>query len=395
MDNTKIAEIFRNMAKLLEIKGDNPFKIRAYFNAADIIESLNEDAGVLIKESRLTQIKGIGKDLAEKAAQILKSGSFKEYQQLKKEIPKGVVEMLDIPGLGPKTVRLIYEKLKVKDIDTLEKAVLSGRLRQAGRIKEKTEENILKGIRLLKEGKGRQFLYYALGVAEDIVSYLRKMPGVKEIEIAGSLRRRKKTVKDIDILVVGPQKVMDYFSACPLVKEVIVKGPLKTSVRLNNNMQVDLRLVKREEFGAALLYFTGSKEFNIALRGLAQKKGYKINEYGLFEVKSKAKKKTAGKTEKGIFSRLNLEFIPAVLRENRGEIAAAAKGAIPELINLQDIKGDFHIHSNYSDGSNSLEEIARAGREKGYEYMGICDHSQSLKVASGLSVEKLKEKIRK
>lgn len=383
------------MAKLLEIKGDNPFKIRAYFNAAETVESLPEDIVLAYKENRLIQIKGIGKDLVSKISEIIKEGDFKEHRQLKKQLPEGVVEMLDIPGLGPKTVKLIYEKLGIKDIDTLEKAALSGRLRQAGRIKEKTEKNILNGIELIKEGRNRRLLYYALDIAKDIVEYLKKKGGVKKIEIAGSLRRRRKSVKDIDILVYGGGAVMEHFVNYPQAKEVIARGRTKASILLKNNMQADLRLVEANEFGSALLYFTGSKKFNISLRTLARRKGFKINEYGLFKDKGKEEERVAGKTEKEIFSRLGLIYIPPVLRENRGELQAAENNTLPKLVQEKDIRGDLHIHSNYSDGANSLEELAFAGKEKGYEYLGICDHSQSLKVASGLTEEKLKEKIKK
>ncbi len=395
MKNAQIAKIFRDIAKLLELKGDNPFRIRAYERAALNIDSLAEDLEVFLKRGELTSISGIGKDLALKIEEIIKTGTLSFYEDLKKQIPQGLLTMMEIPGIGPKTVKYIYEKLHIDDIDKLEEAARKGKLHHLEGIKEKTEENILKGIALIRQGRERTPLYFAMQVADKFISELKNLKEVEAIEVAGSLRRKKDTVKDIDILIISkkPKKVMVYFVRLPQVKEVIAHGETKSSVlEEEHSIQVDVRVVDKESFGAALMYFTGSKQFNIKLRQIAVKKNYKINEYGVFLQKGK-EKRVAGRTEEEIFSLMGTSFIPAELREDRGEIEAALKNKLPHLVELRDIKGDFHVHSLYSDGSASLEEIARAGLKKGYEYIGVADHSQSLKVAGGLEKRRVYEKI--
>ncbi|MCM8799598.1 MAG: DNA polymerase/3'-5' exonuclease PolX [Candidatus Omnitrophica bacterium] len=390
MKNLLVAEIFRNIAKILTIKEDNPFRIRAYEKAAQNIESLNEDIERIIQENRLTEIPGIGEDLADKIKEITSTGTLKSYEDLKKTVPGGILDLLNIPSVGPKTAKLLYEKLKIKNIEELEKAIKEKRLEGIFGIKEKTIENILKGIELLKKGKERMSLAVAMQLAEEFIKILKKLNEVKKISCAGSLRRQKETVRDIDILVISnnPQKVMDTFVSIPLVKEVLAKGITKASVRTKDDVQVDCRIVKEDSFGAALLYFTGSKNFNIKLRQLAIKKGFKINEYGVF----RKERFVAGKTEEEIFKLLGMAYIEPELREDNGEIELALKDSLPKLIELKEIKSDLHIHSNWSDGGNTIEEIVDYCMKKNYSYIAITDHSQSLKVAGGLNKEKLKRK---
>ncbi|HIE36049.1 MAG TPA: DNA polymerase/3'-5' exonuclease PolX [Candidatus Omnitrophica bacterium] len=391
MKHQEIAKIFREIAKILDLKGENPFRIRAYEKAAQNIESLGEKLEVLVKEDKLTTIAGIGKDLAEKIKEVFKTGALKQYEELKKNIPHGLLEMMEIPGLGPKTVRLIYEKLKIDTIERLEEAAKEGKLKGLEGIREKTEENILRGIAFLKKGQSRTPLYLALNIASNFIDILKKMKEVEKIQCAGSLRRRKETIRDIDILIISKKShlVMERFATLPFVKEVLAKGETKSSVVSKENIQVDLRVVERGSFGSALMYFTGSKEFNIKFRQLAMKRGFKINEYGVF----KKDKKLAGKTEEEIFSLMQMPYIIPELREGRGEIEAALNNQLPEIVDLKDIKGDLHIHSKYSDGAGTIEEIVKKAQNLGYEYVGICDHSQGLKVASGLSIKEVYKKI--
>ncbi|MBN2120844.1 MAG: DNA polymerase/3'-5' exonuclease PolX [Candidatus Omnitrophica bacterium] len=395
MENQEIAQVFREIATILELKGDNPFRIRAYQKAAQNIESLTENLSDLVKRNSLENISGIGKDLAAKIKEIIETGRLRKYEKLKKSLPSGLIEMLNIPGLGPKTVKLIYESLKIKTIKSLEKAAQKGKLRNLPGIQQKTEENIIKGIAILKEGRARIALYDALEIGDIFIEALKKLKEIKIIEPAGSLRRKKETVKDIDILAISsdPKKVMDTFTTVPKVKEIIACGHTKSSILSNENIQVDLRVVEKESFGAALLYFTGSKNFNISLRQHAIRNGYKINEYGVFKTGKKNERRVAGKTEEEIFNLFGMDPIPPVLREDRGEISKALKHNLPKLIEIGDIKGDFHVHSSYSDGENTVEQLAMASREKGYHYLGVCDHSQSLKIAGGLDKATLTKKI--
>ncbi|OQX78813.1 MAG: DNA polymerase III [Candidatus Omnitrophica bacterium 4484_70.1] len=393
MDNKKIAKIFSEIAKILELKGENPYRVRAYQKASRVLESLAEDVKILAEKNQLESIPGIGKDLAEKIKEIIKTGSLSQYEKLKKETPSGLLKMMEIPGLGPKTAKLIYEKLGIDSLERLEEAVKKGRLKRLEGIREKTEENILRGIEMFKKGRERKPLYIALEVANKFLNELKKLKEVKRIEIAGSLRRRKETVKDIDILVVSshPSKVMKKFVNLEWVKEVIACGDTKSSIISKEaDLQVDLRVVDKDSFGSALLYFTGSKEFNIKFRQIAQRRGWKINEYGVFDEKDK---KIAGKTEEEIFQLMKMQYIIPEMREDRGEIELALAGKLPKVISLKDIKGDFHVHSLYSDGVSSIREIALKAKELGYEFVGICDHSQGLKVANGLSPERVEKKI--
>jgi DNA polymerase (family 10) len=390
MKNLEIAKIFREIANILEIKGENVFRVRAYERAAQNIEGLGQDIEDYLKDGRLSDIPGIGKDLSDRITEFIHSGKIKLYEDLKKSIPAGLLELLNIPSVGPKTAKLLYEKLKIRNIADLEKAIAKHKLQGIFGIKEKTVENILKGIAILKRGKERMTLAQALQTAEEFIGALRRNPAVKKISPAGSLRRQKDTVRDIDILVVSdkPAPVMDAFSRLAAVKEILAKGPTKASVRTQQDIQVDCRVVEEKSFGAALLYFTGSKAFNIKLRSIAIRKGLKLNEYGLF----RKQKSIAGKSEEEMFKRLGLAYVEPELREDTGEIELARKNALPDLIELKDIKGDLHAHSEWSDGKSSIKEMAQAARALGYAYLAITDHSRSLKVAGGLSIPDLKRK---
>lgn len=390
MKNSEISEIFRDIAAILQIKGDNSFRIRAYEKAAQNIEGLTEDIESFVKGKKLTEIPGIGKYLADKITELITTGRIKAYEDLKKTIPEGVLGLLDIPGIGPRTARLLYEKLRIRDIYELEAAIGKNRLEGIFGIKEKTIKNILKGIELLKRKKERMPLAVALQVADEFISALKKMPEVKKMSVAGSLRRQKETVRDIDILVVSdkPQRVMEAFVKLAVVKDVIAKGETKSSVRIRDDVQVDCRAVQGKSFGAALLYFTGSKNFNIHLRTIAQRQGLKISEYGIF----RQNRYLAGRTEEEVFKLLKMSYIEPELREDSGEIELAQRFKLPQLLELKDIKGDLHVHSQWSDGRDSIEKIIQACLKRGYAYAAITDHSQSLKVARGMTVADLKKK---
>ena len=390
MKNLEVSQIFRDIANILEIKGENPFRIRAYERAAQNIEGLTENIEDFIKEERLTQISGIGKYLADRIKEFVKTGKIKIYEDLKRSIPAGLLDLLNIPSVGPKTAKLLYEKLKIKGVADLEKAIKNNKLQGIFGIKEKTIENILKGIGVLKRGKERMTLAQAIQVADEFLNALKKLPDTKTVSVAGSLRRQKETVRDIDILVISqkPHKIIHSFTSLPYVAGILAKGETKASVRTSDDVQVDCRVEAEKSFGAALLYFTGSKNFNIKLRQLAIKKGLKINEYGVF----KNNRFMVGKTEEEIFKILDMAYVEPELREDSGEIELARRFNLPALIELKDLKGDLHVHSGWSDGRNSIEEMASACQKIGYSYAAITDHSQSLRVAGGLSIAELKKK---
>ncbi len=393
MKNQEIARIFNEIADLLELKGENPFRIRAYRRAAMQIEGLPKDVSQL-KEEELTRLPGIGQDLAGKIREYLRDGKIGLHEDLRKEFPETFLTLLQIPGLGPKTAKLLYERLNIKSIDELEGAAREGRLRTLPGIREKTEENILKGIEFLRRGSERRPLGRVLPLAMEIVNNLKQRADIEEIAIAGSLRRWKDTIKDIDILVTSrrPLEVMNAFVHLPEVRDVLAKGSTKSSVVTTEGIQVDLRVVEEDSFGAALQYFTGSKAHNIKLREMASKRGLKINEYGVF--RESDNKKIGGRTEEEIYRILGLPWIPPELREDTGEIEAALEGRLPDLISLEDIMGDLHVHTKWSDGGHDLDTLIRAARQRNYKYIAITDHSKGLGVARGLDEERLLEQIR-
>ncbi|RLF27331.1 MAG: DNA polymerase/3'-5' exonuclease PolX [Thermoplasmata archaeon] len=394
MRNQEIASIFYEIADLLEIKGELPFKVRAYRRAAQRIETLDGDIEDIYSEGKLREIPGIGEALAKKIGEIIETGRLEYLERLKREVPEGVVRLMSIPGLGPRKTAVLYKKLGIKNIEELKKAAEQGKLRDLDGFGVITEKNILRGIEMLERSRGRVLLSMAFEDGSHLVDYLKGNRDVLNISIAGSLRRMKETIGDIDILVssLKPEGIMDFFVKYQDVYQILVKGSTKTSVILRDGLQVDLRVVKPESFGAALQYFTGSKEHNIQIRNLAIKKGFKVNEYGVFE--KDTEKYVAGKHEEEVYKAIGLQYIEPELRENRGEIELAQKNKLPRLIGYNEIKGDFHIHSNWSDGSASVEEIVRFGEKLGYEFVGIADHSASLKVAYGLSEEKVMKKIK-
>ncbi|MFH1359526.1 MAG: DNA polymerase/3'-5' exonuclease PolX [Candidatus Omnitrophota bacterium] len=394
MKNKAIADIFENMGTLLEIKGDIVFKVRAYHRAAEILSGLSEDIEALRKENRIDQLEGIGEALKGKICEYIDTGEIDAYEKLIQEIPETLLDIVKIPSVGPKKAKLFYDHLKIKDVDGLHKALDRGKLQGLPGIKEKTIENIKKGMKLLKEGQERMNLAWATEIAQAIVDSLKNLKEVKKITVAGSLRRQKETVRDIDILVLSSkqQKVMEKFIGLPQVARVLTEGETKSSILTKENVQVDLRVVEGKSFGAALLYFTGSKYFNVKLRQLAIKKKMKINEYGLFSVSGPQERFLGGRTEQEIFKKLGMVYLPPELREDIAEEKMFSLKKPLALIELKDIRGDLHVHSRWSDGRDTILQLAQAARKRGYSYLAVSDHSVSLKIAGGLSVVALKQK---
>ncbi|TGU74375.1 DNA polymerase/3'-5' exonuclease PolX [Geomonas terrae] len=390
MKNREIARIFDEIADIMEIRQDNIFKIRAYRRASLNLEGLNRDLAQMTHKE-LLEIPGVGADLAARIEEYLQTGSMAYYEQLKREIPAGVFNMLAVPDLGPKTAKAIYDALQITSLEELEKAALDHRLIGIKGIKQKTEENILKGIQSVKRGRERQPLGRMLPAAEELVAALREKAPIERIEVAGSIRRRRDTIKDIDIVATSPDPaaVMEAFLGLTQVHDVIMRGPTRASVTIREGVQVDLRVVEPASYGAALAYLTGSQSHNVRLREMAQKRGLKINEYGIFREEDNAR--MGGENEEDIYRLLELSFVPAVLREDQGEIEAAIKGRLPRLITAQDVKGDLHVHSRWSDGAHGIAELVEAARLRGLSYIAVTDHSQGLGVARGLTVERLME----
>ena len=393
MKQHEIATRFAHMADLLEYRGDNPFRIRAYRRAAQNLESFSGDLERLAAEGTLTDLSGIGADLADKITEYLTTGRIAALDQLTRSIPSGVLELLEVPGVGPKTARLLTERLQITNVQQLEEAARAHRLQTLPGFQEKKEQNIVKAIEVVKKGSERMHLGLALALANECLASLRTVPAVSRISIAGSLRRMKETIGDLDLLVSSqrPARVMEAFTRRPLCARVLAAGTTKSSILTPQGIQVDLRVVEPACFGAALQYFTGSKEHNVRLREMAVKHGLKVNEYGVFRTKTQAK--IAGREEADVYRALGLPWIPPELREDAGELEAAKTGRLPHLVEAGDIRGDFHIHSAWSDGSDSLDAIAKAAEARGYQYLAICDHSQSLKVAHGMTVPRLRKQM--
>jgi DNA polymerase (family 10) len=395
MRNLEIAKLFNEIADLLEIKEENVFKIRAYRRAAMNLESLTEEVESVAARAGLTEIAGIGKDLAAKIEEALRTGRLEYLDGLRKEVPRGVVELMAVPGVGPKTAKLLFETLHVDSVERLEAVAREGRLVGLPGIKEKTVENILKGVKVVKAGRERMLLGRALPLAQEIVLVLGGLPSVKQVSLAGSLRRMRETVKDLDLLATStkPAKVMEAFTTLPQAAEVLLHGDTKATILHRDGVQVDLRVVEPECFGAALQYFTGSKAHNIRVRELASRKGLKVSEYGVF--KESTGRRIAAATEEDVYRAVGLPYIPPELREDAGEIEAALEGRLPDLIELQDVRGDLHAHTNWSDGHHDLEALVEAAYRRGYDYIVVSDHSRSSTVAGGLSEERLLEQIGK
>ncbi len=390
MVNQQIAQIFYRIADLLEIKGENPFRIRAYRNAARTIESLGRNLQEMVEQGEdLTKLPGIGKDLAGKITEIIETGTLAKLQELEAQVPPGLVELLKVEGLGPKRIKILHDKLGITTLEELKNAAAHGEIHRLPGFGKKLEELIMKGVVLAKK-EGRRFRWaLAESYVLELLNHLGKAPGLKKAEVAGSFRRKKDTVGDLDILVTAsqPHRVIEHFVRFPGVKNIISKGQTRSTLILTSDLQVDLRAVEAESYGSALHYFTGSKAHNIAIRSIAQKAGLKINEYGVF----KGDKRIAGREEKDIFSAVGLPFIEPELRENRGEIEAAATAKLPQLITQKDIRGDLHMHTKWSDGKYSIEDMARAALRLGYSYIAITDHSKRMAITKGLDDEKLRQ----
>ena len=395
MANQEIAKIFQNIALYLEMQ-DIAFKPQAYEKAALNLETLSEDVSEIYKKggiNALKEIPGIGENLAEKIIEYIKTGKIKEYESLKKKMPVNIEELTSVEGIGPKMVRDLYKNLKIKNLADLEKAAKAKKIRGLPHFGEKTEQNILESIEFLKRSKGRFLLGEILPKVQDIIEKLKKLKEIKSISEAGSVRRRKETIGDVDILITSsnPKKIIDYFVSMPGVIKVWGKGPTKASIRLKENFDVDLRVLPEKQFGSALQYFTGSKEHNIVLRKTAIDRGLKLSEYGLFRATRDKRQETrlAGKTEKEIYSALKMAYIEPELRENTGEIEAALKGNLPKIISYNAILGDLHVHSNWDGGENSIEELARQAMSISYQYIGISDHTKFLRIEHGLNEKQL------
>ncbi|MEN2984028.1 MAG: DNA polymerase/3'-5' exonuclease PolX [Dictyoglomaceae bacterium] len=395
MRNLEVAKILYEISALLELKGENKYKVAAYAEAARRIENLSEDIEKLFKERRLNEIKGVGESISQKISEYLTTGKVTYLEELRKEVPPELLELEKIPGIGPKLAYRLYQELGIKDIDSLEKAAREGRIRLLPRLGEKVEQNILEGIKQLRSKSERIPLGIALPIIEEILSFLSNNPYIKNITPAGSVRRRKETIGDIDILITTQdiEKVNESLRKLPILKDIIASGPTKTSINVEPGIQVDFRVVEDKCFGAALQYFTGSKAHNIKLRELALKKGLKINEYGVFRLEDNLR--LGGEKEEDIYEILGLQFIPPELREDQGEIELASIGKLPNLIEEKDILGDLHSHTNWSDGANTLEEMVDFAYRLGYKYLVISDHSQALGVAGGLTPEKIEKQREK
>ena len=393
MKQQELAARFHRMADLLDYCGENPFRVRAYRRAAQNLLSFSGDLEALAAAGRLTEISGIGRDLAQKIAEFLKTGRIAALARLERGVPKGVLELVTVPGVGPKTARILCERLRITTLRELETALRQHRLLALPGFQATKEANILKGLEIVKRGRARMHQGIALPLASALIRFLERVPGVTRVSAAGSLRRMRETIGDLDLLAAAerPPRITAAFCASPFAARVLARGDTKASILTRDDLQVDLRVVPAESFGAALQYFTGSKEHNVRLRELAVRKGLKVNEYGVFRVKTNAR--LAGREEEDVYQALGLPWIPPELREDRGEIEAGKASRLPRLVEARDIQGDFHIHSTWSDGSDRLDAMAQAGKARGYEYLAMCDHSQSLKIAHGMTLARLRRQL--
>jgi len=391
MKNLLVAKILNEIADILEMQ-DVEFKPRAYRKAARTVESLSKSIEEVYEENKLKELSGVGESIAEKIAEIIETGTSQYLEKLKKQMPADIEALTSIEGMGPKSVKKLYEKLKIKTLDDLARAAEQHEIRKIKGFGPTTEKNILEHLELARRGKERILLGFAMPIANEIKERLKKEKAVSQIEVTGSLRRMKETIGDIDILVSStePKKVADFFVSMKNVREVLGKGVTKCSVILKNNIRVDLRIIKEKSFGAALMYFTGSKDHNIKLRKIAMSKSYKLNEYGLF----KKDNQIAGKTEKEAYRKLGMDWIAPELRENRGEIEAAQKHKLPKLIAYDAINGDLQVHTKWSDGGNTIEEMAEAAKALGYSYICISDHYSKMKIAGGLNERQIRKEIK-
>ncbi|MEA2070466.1 MAG: DNA polymerase/3'-5' exonuclease PolX [Asgard group archaeon] len=392
MKNVFIAEKLEELADLLSIK-EQGFRVRAYRQAAQTVRSLSTPIEEIAEQGDLQELPGIGSSIAKKIKELLDTGELTYYKKLKKEYPVEHQKLLAVEGLGPKTLKLLYEELGITTLEELEKAAKEHKIRDLPGMGEKSEQNLLNNIEFVKRFTGRKILGFILPLAEKMSEKISEQPYVQKVALAGSIRRRKETIGDLDFLVqtTQPQEMMNYFIKMDNVEKVIATGESKSTVRLEQDLDADLRVIPPESYGAALLYFTGSKEMNIILRRIARDKDMKLNEYGLF----KGEEQVAGKTEKEVFEKLGLDFIPPELRENTGEVEAAQKGTLPDLLKYDDLRGDLQMHTTWSDGKHSIREMAEAAKELGHEYIAITDHVGSLRVAGGMNEKEIQEQMRK
>ena len=391
--NPEIAAILYEMAELLELHAENRFKIIAFSRAARAIESLREDIVQVCREKRLQSIPGVGKAIAQKVEEYLRTGRIQSHQELLAQTPSGQAELLKISGLGPKTIFMLHEKLNISNLDDLEKAATEHRIRRLPRMGETREKNIQRSIERYKKRSQRILYSTAEPIVNEILAYLGGIAGLEHITAAGSYRRGKETVGDIDILATAtrPEEVVARFVCMPMVEEVLAKGPTKASVIVQETIQVDLRIVEHRSYGTVLQYFTGSKDHNVRMRQLALGRGYSLSEYSLTRLADS--QDLFYEQEEGVYVALGLQYIPPEMREDNGEIEAALQGRLPSIVDLKDLRGDLHVHSSWSDGRASIQEMAEAALVLGYEYIAICDHSPSIGIAGGLVPEKLEQKI--
>ena len=394
MRNQAIVHLLENISRLLAIKGDSSFRVRAYGQAAQSIAGLGADVAELWAEGRLEELPGVGPSIAAKIDEFLRTGRCEYYEDLRRQIAPEAAELLDVPSIGPVRARLIGRGLGVTNLADLAEAARAHRLRELPGFGAKSEERVLREIQRLRARTHRLLLGVALPAADEVVGLLRDHPAVRRVEYAGSLRRMRETIGDVDVLAASDRlaTVVRAFIALPIVTEVLSAGDTRASILTDAGLQVDLRVVRPDEYGAALMYFTGSKSHNIALRDRALARGLHLSEYGLFEAATG--RRIAGASEREVYDALGLDWIPPELRESRGEIEAAERGELPDLVELRDLRGDLHLHTNWSDGVESLETMALAARDRGYEYIAVTDHSRGLGVAHGLSIERLAEQGR-
>ncbi len=403
MDKKAIAAVLEEMGTLLELQGANPFKSRAFHNASRSVDQITGDLAELIRTGGLLEIKGIGKSIGAIITELAISGESKEHTELRKSFPDGLFQMLKIEGLGPKKIKVLYDTLGIKNIDALEKAAKADALSAVPGFGKKTQENILKGIAAVRSRGDRKLLPAAMQIAQEVLNALRSDPAVQAGEIAGSIRRQRETIGDIDLVLSAAEadrpRLMDAFLALPQIESVIARGETKSSAMLKAGIQCDLRVISREEYPFALNYFTGSKEHNVELRSRARRRGLSLNEYGFSkldseETRGKAKRAVRCRDEAEIYAALGLAYVPPELRENMGEIERAGSGTLPKLVEARDIRGTFHCHSTYSDGLGTLEQMAQAAATLGWEYLGIADHSKAAAYAGGLSKADVKRQFR-
>jgi len=393
MKNSEIAKVFEDIADLLELKGENPFKIRAYQKAVRSIEHLPVEVEQVVAQDKLREIPGVGEAIAKKITELVTTGRLEYYEKLKAEFPEGISTLLDIPGVGPKTAMLLSTELGISSVDELEAAIVGGKVARLYRMGDKTAENILHSIQALRRKDQRIPIGEALPLVDEISAGLKELPGLKNLVPAGSLRRFRETIGDIDIMATADdaRKAIQTFTSLPQVKEILASGTTKASVVVSGGLQVDLRIVEHDSFGSTLQYFTGSKQHNINLRERGRRQGLSLSEYGITNLATDKLEKFA--TEEAFYERLGLPLIPPELREGQQEVERAERGTLPRLVELSDIKGDLHVHTDWSDGRDSIEAMALAAKALGYEYLGIADHSGGRGIAHGLDAERLRQQI--